>query len=420
MRLFKKLDRNYKDLSDHDLWNYSRFSKIQEELYSGNIVGITYDFDISMIECIKDKQELTSVLEDNIKNEKKLILLIKSITMDIKEINELQKQFYYNQAKTKKWIYLFDLNSNKFIIPEITVKKFPKSIFDENRRLKSQLSRINYIKPLLISIFSQEIIDYEDQLFDIGKIKEDKITSWKKSLKNEDERILVVTGGRIARSNWKIRSNVTRSKRIIMTEDRIVIAKRKFSLFGLSLGAFIPLIAFVRPSNKIILLFKYLYQYLKLPFELLKGLKPMLPNLLPILVAFSFAVDFTELKLVIDNFFVKFPSLNFISISLNFVISTPEALPAVAGIFTLFRFIFRSTMFRGEELVIIPYDNIRTAFLHNDLLILRMKLKGNDLIRAPENGIEFRFRIRSYSNDIRSSEIAAGMYYNILSKLSEV
>ena len=62
----------------------------------------------------------------------------------------------------------------------------------------------------------------------------------------------------------------------------------------------LPLLAFVRPANKVIIFARILMSYLRIPIQMIKGLKPALPAIGGLFVSLSF-VNFGKFRNYFDG-----------------------------------------------------------------------------------------------------------------------
>ena len=275
--------------------------------------------------------------------------------------------------------------------------------------MKRQINNKRFAQYALQSIFNKNIEIPDQDVIAKQLNKSDKsIEKWKERLSkrnqwDEDEKIIHAGSMHVTRSNWKIRSNLTRRGRFIMTNKKMVYVRRKFAFFGF--GALIPLFVFVRPSNKLLLFFQTVIQILKVPIQLFKVLKPGISVIAPVAVGFAFSFslfDFSTLREYWSNLTSLFPSLDFIGIGIGWVVENPEVLPVIAGSWVLINNLIRLIFMRGEELIILLYEQFRTVFIDGSLLVGRWKVKGISTVRAPENGLEYKMRLGDLNKDSES------------------
>ncbi|OLS18388.1 MAG: hypothetical protein HeimC2_44430 [Candidatus Heimdallarchaeota archaeon LC_2] len=419
MAIFKKLNDNHLDLPNEELWDRSKYRTIKENGFLDYTRLNNKFYAKSIYDKISSEEEIEEILTKfwRSKNDKTFdVLVIHENEVSAKiwqnkqlEIWENLQSKEYDKEYNIRWLFIFDMNENTIITPDkpesakgsILSKFNPKNYYPN--KFQRELKNKRFAQYTLQSIFSneQEIIEHEIIVKQLNK-SEKSIEKWKQRLKNrnhwdEDEEIIHAGSMHITRSNWKVRSNLTRRGRFIMTNKKMVYIRRKFAFFGF--GALIPLFVFVRPSNKLLLFFQTIIQILKVPIQLFKVIRPVAA---PVVVGFAFSFsffDFSSIREFWSNITSLIPGLDFLSFGIGWVIENPQVLPVIAGSWVLINNAIRLIFMRGEELIILPYEQFSTLFLDGSMLVGRWKVKGISTVRAPENGLEYKMRLRDLNND---------------------
>ncbi len=85
-------------------------------------------------------------------------------------------------------------------------------------------------------------------------------------------------------------------------------------------------------------------------------------------------------------FHINIPDFN---VSFKFVIENPEIVPGFAGIFAFVRLGFLKAFFRGEELVILPFEKASHVLIDRNMVFGRWKVNSCNIVGATE-GIEYK------------------------------
>ncbi len=402
--MFKRLNDNHKNISNKELWTREKFIHYQEQGFK-EWTKLSFNFEIKSIKIeVNENEHVKDILDQNWETipDTKRILLIENnnLTKEIWEKNQLSFWEKHNKREID-WLYVYLKGSKEFIKPYTDEKlNFPSVIKDrEKRSIKSHFKKIDKIKNLLEAfIFGSPDQISVDDILKQANIKDDKYQEWinrlsKANMWEDDEEILQAGAGTVTRSNWKIRSNFTRRGRFLLTTKRFVFIRKKFNIFSLGLASLLPILAYVRPSNKVILFFSTIYQIIKIPLQIIKGFRPVLSA---VGAGFVFSlINIGGIQKSLNNFFDRFPSLQFVETGANWGLENPEVLVAFLGIATGLRLALVKTFFRKEEIIVLPLDQLSTLILDERLLIGRWKVKGMKLVNAPENGMEFKLRINN-------------------------
>ncbi|MCY3415080.1 MAG: hypothetical protein INQ03_25740 [Candidatus Heimdallarchaeota archaeon] len=399
-----KIEDNHKKFDDNKLWTAEKL----EALVTQDVwTQFTYNSQIKFTD-----ENLEEAMKEAWQ-EKNRVLFVDSELAD-EEIRELQMQ-YYDEHKPKFWLPIYNKRSNQLVEPfeemEMGLKErimnFQKASiirkFNSGREVEHAYNSLTgQIKPN----FSQE------ELHKHMRQKEGKIDAWKEKLTkanqwDEDEEILDAGIGTLRRSNWKVRSNLSGRGRVVFTNKRMIFVKKKFSLFNPMV--FLPLVAFVRPSNKVIMFFKMISEYIKVIFQVFK---PFLSNAWTYIAALSIALPNIDLILPkLELWAIDFPVIHWITISLRFAIENPVVIPTIAGAFPVIQASFIRFFMRSEQIIVVPYDTIQTLQLDRKMIITRLKLKGTKLFGVDH--IEFKMMLRAKKH----KEFAQDMYGTLLKVL---
>lgn len=420
MAIFKKLNDNHQDLPDNELWDKSKYETAKQDGFTEYTRLNRKFYAKSIFEEISSEDEIKEILSKlwRSKNDKTFDVLIlhnNNVSSEIWQNRQLEtwkilETRNLEEGYQNRWLFIFDLNSNNIIIPDLNDNKQEKSWLSKlnprnftQTKFQREMKNGRFAQYTLQSIFDEDIVNPDQEII-IKQLKksEKSVEKWKQRLIkrnywDEDEVIVQAGSMHVTRSNWKVRSNLTRRGRFIMTNKRMIYVRRKFAFFGL--GALIPFLVFVRPSNKILLFFQTIFQILKVPIQLFKAARPALA---PVAVGFAFSFSFLNLS-VFTDFWSKvtsyIPGLDFIGFGIGWVIDNPQILPVIAGFWVLITNAIRVIFMRGEELIILPYDQLSTLFLDGSLLVGRWKVRGISTVRAPPNGLEFKMRLRDLNKD---------------------
>lgn len=422
MAIFKKLNDNHQNISIDELWTKSKYDYVRKNGFTDYTRLNLKFFAKSVYENISSNQQIDDLLTSlwRPKSDKTFdVLILHNNEVNEKVWNDKQLEIWQSlqsrdlDDKYKyRWLFIFDIATNVVLIPKLSKngsdsllsRLNPKNYSDN--KFKIQLKNGKYALHTLQNIFNKEIAQPNEELLIKQLKKSDKsVEKWKSRLQkrnywDEDEEILQAGSMHVTRSNWKVRSNLTRRGRFLITNKRMIYVRRKFAFFGF--GALIPLFVFVRPSNKFLLFFQTIFQIIKVPLQLFKAVKPGISAIGPVVVgfAFSFSIfDFSKLKEFWSDLTSLIPGLDFIGYGFNWAIANPTILPAIAGFWVLINSVLRLIFMRGEELIILPLNQLSTLFLDGSMLVGRWKVKGVSTIRAPENGLEYKMRIQDLNKE---------------------
>ncbi|MCE7736070.1 MAG: hypothetical protein GPJ54_14405 [Candidatus Heimdallarchaeota archaeon] len=419
MAIFKKLNDNHQDLPNSELWDKSKYEAVKQNGFIEYTRLNRKFYAKSIFEDISSEDEIKEILSKLWRSKEDGtfdVLVLHNNNMPSEtwqnkqlEIWKILKTRDLEEGYKNGWLYVFDLNTNTVIIPDVNEKhktsrlsRFNPRNFAQNK-FQRELRNARFAQYTLQSIFDRALVnlDQESIVKQLNK-SEKSLDKWKERLIKRnywDEDEVIIQGGsmHVNRSNWKVRSNLTRRGRFIMTNKRLIYVRRKFAFFGF--GALIPFLAFVRPSNKVLLFFQTIFQIMKVPIQLFKAARPAMG---PIAVGFAFSFSFLDFSIVME-FWSKItsyiPGLDFVAFGLGWVIKNPQALPVIAGSWVLINNALRLIFMRGEELIILPYDQLSTLFLDRSLLVGRWKVKGISTVQAPPNGLEYKMQLRDLNKD---------------------
>lgn len=453
--VFSKLDDNHNKIADQDLWTHDKYEVFRES-GSNDWIQLNYQFKIKTHDGPIDSEDQIKDLltqEWDLESDKiNKVLVVENNSVSTAGWKELQLTRWQElrsrdsksdiethdetvdqpDKKHVQWFFIYLKDSNEFISP-VNLEKISiiKRITNSKRRqLNRAFSKIHECQYIVREIYYPTQNGLNNEIIaQHTKQKEEKIVKWRSKLeKNEfwEEDEIIISAGRatIGRSNWKVRSNFTRRGNFILTNKRLVYTRRSFAL--IKIAALLPLLAFIRPSNKALLVIQTIYQVIKIPLRYGKAFARPLAYALPAFVGVAFSsnlVNFDGAR----NFYARFISIfpNFVGTSISVVIQNPQFLPALGGFAILFNRVLFRVFMRNEEILIIPLDQIKTTLLDRNMLVMRIKLKGGSLVKAPENGIEFKMSIRDRKayddkNFNPNNKLAAITFNSIMSSTKPV
>ncbi len=422
MAIFKKLNDNHQNISDDELWTKSKYNYIVENGFTDYTRLNLKFFAKSVYENISSEDEINELLTRLWRPK-----LDKTFDVLVLHNNEVNAEIWHDKQLEiwqtlqsrdlddeykNRWLFIFDIAANIIFTPNLsengsnslTSRLNPKNY--SRNRFERQLKNSKYAQHILQNIFNRDIdLPNEEVIIKQLKKSDKSVEKWKSRLKkrnywDEDEEIIQAGSMHVTRSNWKVRSNLTRRGRFLITNKRMIYVRRKFAFFGF--GALIPLFVFVRPSNKLLLFFQTIFQIIKVPLQLFKAIKPGISAMGPVAIGFAFSfsfIDFSELKEFWTSLSSLIPGLDFIGLGVGWVIENPEVIPVIAGFWVLINNLLRLLFMRGEELIILPYNQLSTLFLDGSMLVGRWKVKGVSTVRAPENGLEYKMRIQDLNRE---------------------
>ncbi len=395
----------------------------------------------SWFDTIESEEDIVHLFEEEWKNDtlgwsehkhlKKVqkIIILEHNLMELEKIAALQLEYWKNLEKTP-WLFIYDRGARKPSDPTEGMK-FGWFGWIRNGKLVSLRAKISRMADwfwFIENINSFNIQKTKEEIIKQARIKKSDLDRWEKrarkaNLWDEDE--FLVDGGRIRvlRNHWKVNSNFNRSGRFVITNKRILMIRKKFFLAGLSPTALLPLPAFVRPANKVIMVARLVQSYLAVPIRALAQARPALSGLWPaiagLLVYVSFNVDLSSIIDPIVAFFSNLSGIGALlpalSFGVQFALERPEILPSLAGMYALFRLGFIKAFFRSEEIVSLPFHQVRYLLIHNNMIFGRWEVKGIKTVGA-KKGIEYRFRVshHSVSRDNSLLKFAISVFSHIL------
>lgn len=419
MAIFKKLNDNHQDLPDNELWDKSKYNTVRQNGFIDYTRLNRKFYAKSVFEEISSEDEIKEILSKLWRSKKDNtfdVLVLHNNIVPAKiwqnqqlEIWKILQTRNLEEGYQNRWLFIFDQNANTIIIPDLIDKKKRSFLSKLNPRNFTQtkfhreINNGKFAQYTLQSIFEKDIVNPDQELLIKQLNKSEKsVEKWKQRLikRNywEEDEVIVQAGSmHVTRSNWKVRSNLTRRGRFIMTNKRMIYVRRKFAFFGL--GALIPFLVFVRPSNKVLLFFQTIFQIFKVPIQLFKAARPALG---PVAVGFAFSFSFLDFSAFTD-FWSKItsyiPGFDFIGFGIGWIIDNPQILPVIAGFWVLINSAIRLIFMRGEELIILPYDQLSTLFLDGSMLVGRWKVKGISTVKAPPNGLEYKMRLKDLNKE---------------------
>lgn len=404
MALLKSINENHDKLPDDVFWNKETWEDFKHKP-PNSWTRLTHDILIRYIEKIDTKEDILSILSEEQASEKGTYHLNVINSSDLDEDKWVTTIFehYNNQIKSKEFklegLQYFKFSTSKDIIQpfKIEMSRFNKIFNSKMMRIKRKHTLLNDSLFILENHISDKPLDIL-----LKQAKEKNISKYNSRISRLEKaeydmsNIMEMGYANIRRNHYSVNSNFSKSGKIIVTDEHIILTRKKFRLFGISLLSLVPLLAFVRPANKIILLARIFMQYLRIPLQLLKGLRPILSAALGgVLISGSF-VNFDK----VNSFLDRIGNISWLapfSFGLNFFVENPEAIPVALGVFTGLRFVFPRLLPRREELVILPHESCEMLIAEGSELIGRWSIKGSKTVNATR-GLQLRIALRDFNS----------------------
>ncbi len=419
MKILPSIHQNHKRIPEERFWTKKKYELLKEgKLYKWTL--LTARAVIKFTEETIDETNFREVLENEWPTEtfkiegagklkKAYQILIINALEDMHDILEKTLSEFWDELdeeKRKHPLLIFNWTDKKVLNPFGSVKFSLRNLFSKDPKKRYRLT-IRTLKPeiILIKQVGQELENITEEDLQKSRIKPKKLEKWKQKLLKtkkleETEPILGVGRLRVARNHWKVNSNFNRSGDYFFTDKRLVLIRRKFLLFGFSPTIFRPLDAFVRPANKVIIFGRIIYRYVTEPIKAVVKIRPALGSLFAgIAVYLTFLRDkFHYLSAPLIEawrtlgqwirqvFHVTVPDFD---VAFNFVIENPEIITGFAGIFAFVRVGILKAFFRGEELVILPFEKANYLLIDRNMVFGRWKVNGCNVVGVPE-GIEYK------------------------------
>ncbi|MHA2028066.1 MAG: hypothetical protein ACXAC2_02000 [Candidatus Kariarchaeaceae archaeon] len=407
MAILKSINENHDNLPDDIFWNRKKWDESKQNppeswyFHTRNIM-------IRHIKQIDTIEDLISCLEEEIINEKDVfhLNLVGTSNLSQDDWNNTISEYYMEKINSNTFeldkIQYFNLDNSNGVIQPFTQKvKLVRRIFGS--KISKIQGQVNYLNTQLFTIQNRFAPKPRDTLLkQAGEKNVEKYNRWISRLEKADHdmsNIVEMGHARVRRNHYSVNSNFNKSGKLIITDKNTILIRRKFGIFGFSLFTLLPLLAFVRPANKLILVIRIFMQFVRIPLQILKGLRPLISAALPaiggIIISTSL-LNFDDITSALDPF-EDVPILSPISFGINFFAENPEAIPVAIGLFTGLRLIIPRLLKRSEEIVILPHENCNMLIANGSELIGRWSVKGSDLVKASK-GIQYRFLISDHTS----------------------
>ncbi len=417
MKLVRSIHDNHRDLPAEMFWTREEFERLQRgEIKDWRLLSTRAV--VKFVDGVQTAEKFHEVLEDEwpkgelqfegkLKNVAKILVIVSGLSHEDLE-NEF-KEFWNRIPKERKVFscVVVDRSDWNPINPFKDLKIRWRDIF-KTKGIRNYRRQVRRLEPefVLLRQLQEKFQPVSEEAFERANIKPKELERWKLKLQkvdliNPNDTVIGLGRLRLRRNHWTINSNFNRSGKFFFTKDKIVLVRRKFMLFGFSLATLRPLEAFVRPANKILVFIRMIYHYLSEP---LKGIARARPAFGPALA--GIAVYFTLLADQLGKLFspiidwvkvrigfqigIPIPDIEF---AINFALEYPEVVTGFAGLFAFVRWGFLKAFFRGEELVVLPFDEVHYILMDRNMVFGRWKVKGCNIVGAPE-GIEYKIVFR--------------------------
>ncbi|MCK5049880.1 MAG: hypothetical protein KAR35_10965, partial [Candidatus Heimdallarchaeota archaeon] len=258
-----------------------------------------------------------------------------------------------------------------------------------------------------LDITEKEMIDESKSLGLIGELAKEKPKKLVKTVNRSDkakmmgntdlsniesEELLLAWKGSLKLRHRTYRSNLSTRGSFILTTKRLIISKRKFGFLS-----FIPMIAYVRPNNRamivIMKIISFLNRFRKVITGIIKGIGP------GAIVAFAFSFPFLS---GFFNFLSNiFPTVNvpFSSPISDFAAENPQGFAAILGVLGGFSVlivqILRIALFRSKSITVIPlslFTDLVSSTRRGSQLQMIWKPMGTSKLHKISEGLPFHFR----------------------------
>lgn len=410
MKLVRSIHDNHRDLPADVFWTREEFKRLREAkidewrlLTTRTAIKFIDLGDGGLMEVLEKEWPMEEFRFDGKLKRLGQILIISSNDPH-EELEEHLMTFWRSLSGERKLLPFAVYNRSALspLNPFAPIKVGLRQFFKKKhiRKAKSILRRFDP-EFLLLRQLEDDFEAISEEEFERARIRPKDLDKWKKRLEkvdllDPDEEVIGLGRMRLRRNHWKVNSNLNRSGKFFYTREKLVLVRRKFMIFGFSLAALRPLEAFVRPANKIIVFIRMIYHYVSEPIKALVRARPAFgPALAGIAVYFTLLADqLGELfNPVIDwwraNIGLQIPDLD---ATINFAVENPQILTGFAGIFAVIRLGFLKAFFRGEELVVLPFEKANYILMEGNLVFGRWKVKGCNVVGASE-GIEYKMHI---------------------------
>jgi hypothetical protein len=207
----------------------------------------------------------------------------------------------------------------------------------------------------------------------------------------ENEKLLLSWKGSLKLRHRTYRSNLSTRGNFILTTKRLIVTKRKFGLFS-----FIPMIAYVRPNNRAMIIIMKIGSFLNRFRQVLSGMiKGAAPGAIVAIVSFP----------ILNKFFISvsniFPSVEiplFSSIK-AFAVSNPQGFAVIIGVLGGFSFLIphllRLILFRSKSLTVVPlslFTDLSSSTRRGSHLQMVWKPVGSSKLPKLSEGLPFHLR----------------------------
>jgi hypothetical protein len=206
-----------------------------------------------------------------------------------------------------------------------------------------------------------------------------------------DEKILRTWSGSMKLRDFKYRSNVSMRGRFILTNNRLIIYRKKFGIFPA-----IPFIGYVRPNNRMMFIILRLISYISRFRHVVTAVVRTVG--LPVILAFILGLD--TIGNFTDQIHISFPDIPGFSNSFDFLVENPEVAAGVIGGFSGLSMLFRILFFRRVAITVIPltmFGGLQTHPKNSGLPQFICKPRGSDKLPGLNHGLPFTTYVRSQS-----------------------
>jgi hypothetical protein len=206
-----------------------------------------------------------------------------------------------------------------------------------------------------------------------------------------DEKILRTWSGSMKLRDFKYRSNVSMRGRFILTNNRLIIYRKKFGIFPA-----IPFIGYVRPNNRMMFIILRLISYISRFRHVVTAVVRTVG--LPVILAFILGLD--KVGNFTDQIPISFPDIPGFSNSFDFLVENPEVAAGVIGGFSGLSMLFRILFFRSLAITVIPltmFGGLQAHPKNSGLSQFICKPRGSDKLPGLSHGLPFTTYVRSQS-----------------------
>jgi hypothetical protein len=206
-----------------------------------------------------------------------------------------------------------------------------------------------------------------------------------------DEKIVRTWSGSMKLRDFKYRSNVSMRGRFILTNNRLIIYRKKFGIFPA-----IPFIGYVRPNNRMMFIILRLISYISRFRHVVTAIVRTVG--LPVIFAFILSLD--TMRNFAGQIPISFPDIPGFSNSFDFLVENPEVAAGVIGGFSGLSMLFRILFFRRVAITVIPltmFGGLQTHPKKSGLPQFICKPRGSDKLPGLNHGLPFTTHVRSQS-----------------------